>query len=387
MLAALTLRVYDSIAGIPAPAWDELLDEHANPFVSHAFLDALEASGCAAPGHGWRPRHLTLWEGARLVAAAPAYLKHDHEGDFARDWVWANAVERAGVRYYPRLFLTVPITPVPGRRILVAPDLDREQATRLLVEGARGLAKDEKASSVHVLYHHEEERLDLAAAGMSLRVDVQAHWFNRGYVDGADFLARGLDAKQRYNARRERAAPARQGITIRTVRGEEIASDREHWGRVAHGFYHATVSKMRWGRPWLNAEFYARIFAAMPEPLELVVASRDGHDVAGAFNVRHRERLFGRYWGCHEEHDLLHFNVCLHHSIDDCITRGLQVFEGGAGGEHKLHRGFDLAATHSAHLFLDSRINKEIARFLELERQARAGELAKWHHKKGRQPP
>jgi uncharacterized protein len=381
---AWTLRVYDSIAGIPKHAWDELLDEHANPFVAHTFLEALEESGCAAPAHGWRPRHLTLWDGDRLVAAAPAYLKHDHGGDFARDWVWAEAVQRAGVRYYPRLLLTVPVTPVPGRRILVARGTDRTAATALLVEGARQVAAEDKASSVHVLYLHESERADLEVAGLAPRLDVQAHWFNRGYRDPADFLARGLDAKQRYNARRERAAPGRQGIELRTVRGEEIAADRERWGRVAHGFYHATISKMGWGRPWLNADFYARVFAGMPGPLELALARRDGRDIAGAFNVRGRDRLFGRYWGCHEEHDLLHFNVCLHHSIDDCISRGLVVFEGGAGGEHKLHRGFDLAATHSAHLFLNGRIDREIRRFLELERQARAGELAKWHHRRVR---
>lgn len=381
--APLTLRVFESVAGVPRGAWDRLLDEHANPFVSHAFLDALEQSRCAHPDHGWRPRHLTLWQGELLLAAAPAYLKYDHAGDFARDWVWAGAVEKAGVRYYPRLFLTVPITPVPGRRILAAPGVDRAVATRLLIEGARHVAKEERASSVHVLYLHESEHAELEAAGLALRVDFQAHWFNQGYQDSADFLARGLDSKQRYNARKERQAPGKQGITIRTVRGEEITSDRTRWGRVAHGFYEATITKMRWGRPWLNADFYARVFDAMPEPLELVVAHRDGRDVAGAFNVHHRDRLFGRYWGCHEDHDLLHFNVCLHHSIDDCIARGLAVFEGGAGGDHKLLRGFDLAPTHSAHLFLDNRIDKEIRRFLREERLARAGELERWQDKRG----
>jgi uncharacterized protein len=381
-----TLRIYDAVAGVPQAAWDALLDPLANPFVSWAFLDALEASGCATKAHGWRARHLTLWDGARLVAAAPAYLKLDHEGDFARDWVWADAVGRAGIRYYPRLFLTVPITPVPGRRILVAPGVDRRAAAAALIEGARQLAREEKASSVHVLYHVESERDELVAAGMAPRMDFQAHWFNRGYADTADFLKRGIDSKQRYNARHERAAPARQGISIRTVRGDEIVRHSEQWGRVAHGFYHATVSKMRWGRPWLNADFFARIFRTMPEPLELAVARRDGNDIAGAFNVHHRERLFGRYWGCHEEHDLLHFNVCLHHSIDDCIARGIEVFEGGAGGHHKLTRGFDLAPTFSAHLFLDARIDNEIRRFLTLEAQARAEELAKWQNRRRPQP-
>jgi len=381
-----TLRVFDAVAGIPREAWDALLDPAANPFVSWTFLDALESSGCAAPEHGWRPRHLTLWEGDRLVAAAPAYLKDDHAGDFARDWIWAEAMRRAGARYYPRYFITVPVTPVPGRRILVAPGLDRAAFTRDLIAAARRVAADERASSVHVLFALDDELADLEAAGMATRIDFQAHWFNHGYADTEDFLGRGLDAKQRRNARHERRKPAAQGIEIRTVRGEEVARDRDHYGRLAWSFYHATVSKMRWGRPWLNAAFYARIFRDMPGPLELVVARRDGRDIAGAFNVSHDGRLFGRYWGCLEEHDVLHFNVCLHHSIDDCIARGLSVFEGGAGGEHKLLRGFDLAATRSAHIFLDPRIDKQIREFLALESHARAEELAKWHHRKSPVP-
>jgi predicted N-acyltransferase len=378
-----TLRVLGGIGSVARAAWDALVDSDplANPFVSHAFLDALESSGCAGPGHGWQARHLTLWRGERLVAAAPAYLKHDHEGDFARDWVWSGAVERAGLRYFPRLLLTVPITPVPGRRILVAAGEDRAAATAALVAGAQRLCRDEKASSVHVIYALASEVADLAAAGLAPRLDVQAHWVNHGYTSPDDFLRRGLNAKQRRNARVERAAQAAQGISIRTVRGAELAAERERYGRLAYSFYHATITKMRWGRPWLNAAFFARIFHDMPEPLELVIASRHGEAIAGAFNVQHGERLFGRYWGCHEEHPLLHFSVCLHHSIDDCISRGLAVFEGGAGGEHKLLRGFDLAPTHGAHWFANPRIDKEIRGFLEHERLVRADELAKWQNR------
>jgi predicted N-acyltransferase len=375
------LRVLDAIDAVPRAAWDRLLDPLANPFMSWTFLAALEGAGCAAPARGWRPRHLTLWRDAELVAAAPAYLKHDHEGDFARDWIWSGAVERAGVRYYPRLFITVPITPVPGRRLLVAPGEDRRALSALLLEGAKRVAREDQASSAHVLFAAPDELDDLAAARMALRLDFQAHWFNHGYRDSADFLARGLDAKQRRNARVERSRPATQGITIRTVRGAELAADRERWGRLAYTFYQATIEKMRWGRPWLNRGFYEHVFRDMPGPLELVVAERGGRAIAGAFNVQHGDRLFGRYWGCLEEHDLLHFNVCLHHSIDDCIARGLAVFEGGAGGEHKLHRGFDMAATHSGHWFADSRIHRQIGEHLAADRAARAEELTKWHHR------
>ncbi len=171
------------------------------------------------------------------------------------------------------------------------------------------------------------------------------------------------------------------------MRGAEILADRERWGAEAAGFYQSTVDKMRWGRPWLNRAFFMKIFRRMPEPLEVVVAERAGRIVAGAFNVQSGDRLYGRYWGCHEEHDLLHFNVCLHHSVEDCVNRGLAVFEGGAGGEHKLFRGFDMGPTHSAHAFLDQRIDRQIRRFLETEMQLRAEELTKWHHRKKKKAP
>jgi predicted N-acyltransferase len=383
-----TLRVLDGIAGVPRATWDALLDgdPEANPFVSWDFLHALEDSGCAAPARGWRPRHLTLWRDRTLIAAAPTYAKSDHEGDFARDWVWSSFVERLGVRYFPRLLITVPITPVGGRRILCAAGEDRAACTTALIAGARALAAEERYSSVHVLYACEDDLAHLERAGMALRMDFQAMWFNHGYTSPADFLARGMNSKTRNLVRREKAQPAAQGITIRTVRGAEIAADRAAWGTRAHGFYQATIDKMRWGRPWLNRGFYERIFEHMPGPLELVVAEREGRYVAGAFNVQHGSRLFGRYWGCHEEHDFLHFNVCLHHSVDDCIQRGLQVFEGGAGGEHKLHRGFDLGATASSHWFREPRIDAEIKRFLHQERQERAAELAKWQNVKRKKP-
>lgn len=374
-MAAVSCRVVDRIAEVPQAAWDALStgDPRATPFTCWTFLDALEQTGCAVPARGWRARHLTLWRGQELVAAAPAYAKSNHEGDFARDWVWAEPLRRAGVNYYPRLQITVPITPVTGRRMLVARGEDRADMVRRLLDGARDVAKREDMSSVHVLFALPEELGDLEAAGMARRMDFQAHWFNDGYRDPADWLTRALNAKSRHQMKRERALPASQGIRIRTVRGEEIAADRERWGREAWGFYHATTSKMMWSRPWLTEGFFRRIFERMPGPLELVVAERGGARIAGAFNVQSGDRLYGRYWGAHEEHDSLHFNVCFHHSIDDCIARGLQVFEGGAGGEHKLHKGFDVAATHSTHQFLERRIDTEIRRFLAMETAARAG--------------
>lgn len=385
-MSSLILRIHDRIADVSPRAWDELVDPAAGPFVSHAFLDALEQSGCAGPDHGWRPRHLTLWRGGALVAAAPAYAKDDHAGDFARDWVWAEAVRRAGVSYYPRLLITVPITPVTGRRLLVAPGEDRAAAVAALIDGARTLAREQRMSSVHVLFPLPEEIDALAAAGMSPRVDVQGHWHNHDYTSWDDYLWRGLNAKHRRQVKLERDALAAQGITIRTVRGDAIAADRDKYGEEAWSFYRATTARFRGPWAWLNRGFFRRVFQTMPGPLELVEAWRGGRIVAGAFNVAHGDRLYGRYWGAHEPHEHLHFNVCYHHSVEDCIGRGLKVFEGGAGGEHKLHRGFDLSLTHSSHWFAEPRIHTIIGHYLERELAERAVEVEAWHHRRQKKP-
>ena len=374
------LRILDSITDVPEAEWDALVlhDAEANPFVRWAFLEALEHSGCATERTGWRPRHLTLWQGAKLVAAAPAYERGDSDGDFSRDWHWAEFAMRAGFRYYPKLLITVPFTPVSGRRFLVAAGLERAPLVRALADAARALAREERMSSVHVLFPARDEMPELEAAGLAPRQSYQFHWHNRGYTKYDDFLARALDSKRRHQARRERGAAATQGIVLRTVRGDELAADAKGWAKTAHDFHRSTVDKLMWGRPWLNLAFYQRVFTRMPGPMEVVEARRAGVFVAGAFNVATATRLFGRYWGCHEDHPFLHFHVCLYHSIDDCIARGLQVFEGGAGGEHKMSRGFEPTETFSAHAFTDARLDRAIRDHLEKETEHRAAELAGW---------
>jgi uncharacterized protein len=213
-----------SIEEVSRAAWDALLDEEATPFVRWDFLAALERSGCAAEESGWRPRHLALWRGDRLIAAAPAYLREDSDGDFSRDWGWADAAQRAGIAYYPKLILAVPFTPVTGRRLLVAAGEPRPACVRELVKEARALAADEGAASLHVLFPLAGEADELADAGLARRVAFQYHWRNDGYRDPDEFLAR-FSSKKRNQARRERAAPDKQGIAIRTVRGDEIAAD------------------------------------------------------------------------------------------------------------------------------------------------------------------
>jgi len=366
-----------AIEEVPRSAWDALLDDQATPFVRWDFLAALERSGCASEASGWRPRHLTLWRADRLVAAAPAYLREDSDGDFSRDWGWADAAQRAGIAYYPKLTITVPFTPVTGRRILVAPGEPRAEATVALMKAARALAQEEGATGVHVLFPVEDEARELEAAGLARRVAFQYHWRNDGYRDPEDFLAR-FSSKKRNQARRERAAPDKQGIAIRTVRGDELAEDPQKWARAAFELHRSTVDKLMWGRRWLNRAFYEQVFASLAPSLELVEARRDGKLIAGAFNVATPTHLYGRYWGCFEEHPFLHFNVCLYHSIDECIRRGVQVFEGGAGGEHKIARGFEPAETYSAHAFLDERLDVPLRAYIEREAAERATALSRW---------
>jgi len=370
------LRVLDRLADVPERDWDALA-AGATPFLRWAWLESLESSGCAAVRAGWRPRHVTVWREGRLVAAAPAYAKDGSDGDFSRDWEWAAAAERAGAAFYPKLVLGVPFTPCPGRRLLVAPGEDRGALVSELLRGARELCAAEGLGALEVLYPIEEEALELEARGLAVRVDHQFHWRNEGYRSIDDFLAR-FSSKRRAVWKRERAAPAKQGIEIRTVRGEELAHDPARWARDVHALHKATVDKLPWGRGWLNLRFYERVLRRMPGNVEIVEARRSGKLVAAAFNIASDTRLYGRYWGCFEEHPFLHFNVCLYHSVEECISRGIQAFEGGAGGEHKLLRGFEPAETFSAFEFRDARLDTAVRRHVALERRHRKEALERF---------
>ena len=365
---------------MPHAAWDALLAHEpaaASPFVRHAFLDALEGSGCATTRTGWTPRHLTLWRGDRLVGAAPAYVRHGSDGDFSRDWEWAAAAERSGLGYYPKLLLAVPFTPVTGRRLLVAAGEPRANAVAALLAGARALAEAEGLRSIHVLFAQEDEANLLERAGLALRVDFQYHWRNVGYRTFDDFLAR-FTSKRRNALKRERAAPARQGIALRTVTGAELSADARSWAREMFDLHRRSVDRLAWGMRWVNRGFYERALSGMPDALQIVEARREGRLIAAAFNGVSTARLYGRYWGCREDHPFLHFNVCLYHSVEACIRNGLQAFEGGAGGDHKLVRGFEPALTHSAHLFLDARLDAPLRRHVAMEARERRAALERW---------
>jgi uncharacterized protein len=373
------IRIYDAIEKVPQPAWDALADGNATPFLRWHWLDALESSGCATSATGWQPCHLTLWRGSELVAAAPAYIKEDSDGDFSRDWGWADAAMRARIPYYPKLTLTVPFTPCTGRRVLVRAGEDRAEVTELLVAGARQVAEKFGLSSVHALFPLADEARDLERAGLARRVSYQYHWRNDGYKSFDEFLAR-FGSKKRNQAKRERASVAQHGLGLRTLREAELRAEPKKWADAAYDLHRSTVDKLMWGRRWINRAFYRRVVEHMPENLELVVAERhdDGKLVAGAFNVASKTHLYGRYWGCFEEYRFLHFNVCMYHSIEQCIARGVQVFEGGAGGEHKIPRGFEPSETFSSHLFLDERLDRPIREFIAREADERVRALEHW---------
>jgi predicted N-acyltransferase len=379
-VARLALTVHASIAEVPAEAWDALFAhevDRASPFVRHAFLAAAEQSGSASPRTGWRPRHLVIRRGDAIVAAAPAYARTSSEGDFGRDWEWAAAAARGGLPYYPKLVLGVPFTPATGRRLLVAAGEERAGLAAALLDGVRRLCADEELHTAHALFADTEEARELEAFGLAPRVDFQYHWVNEGYASPEQFLAR-FPSKRRNSIKRERAAPAAQGIAIRTVRGEELSRDPAGWARACFALHRATTDRMAWGMRFVNRAFYERVLSRMPDAVEVVEARREGSLVGMAFNLASPAVLYGRYWGCIEDHPFLHFNVALYHSIDECIRRGVKRFEGGAGGEHKVSRGFEPTETWSAHLFLDRRLDAALRRHLALERADRLEAVARW---------
>jgi predicted N-acyltransferase len=380
--SALRARVHDSIASIPAAQWERLRDASWTPFQHHTWMRALEDAHCASPDRGWTPRHVALWRGDTLVAVAPAYLREDSQGEFVFDHGWAGAAERAGLRYYPKLTLSVPFTPCPGRRFLVAPDEPRADRVRDLFREVLTLARSERVSSVHALFVTADEAEAAAAEGASIRHGIQFHWENPGYPDLDAFLSRFAHGRRK-TIRRESRAAAEQGITLRTRRGAELtAADAP----LLHQLYTTTVDKFAWGRRYLNEGFFTRVLSEFSQHLEVVEALREGHVIAAAFNVASETHLYGRYWGCFEEHPFLHFNVCYYHSIAECIRRGVKVFEGGAGGEHKLSRGFEPALTRSAHWVFHPGLARAIDDFVRRERTAIDQELPRICAEAGMKP-
>jgi predicted N-acyltransferase len=363
------LATHGSMRDIPEADWDVLLGHDPEPHLTWAFLDALEQTGCVTGDVGWVPYHLALYDGPQLIAAAPAYLKANSEGEFVFDHGWAEFAEhRLNLAYYPKLLMAVPFTPATGRRILVRPGVDASAARVALLQGLRQLCEELPLSSGHVLFASGDELADYERAQLLHRHGVQYHWHNPGYASFSDFLSR-FSAKRRHQIRRERRAIAEQGLTLDVLSGRDLTPELiDH----VYGFYCGTVRRHFYGRQYLNRAFFEEICARIPDQVMLVLAraTARGAPIAGAFNLIGGGVLYGRYWGASEAHDFLHFEVCYYRGAEECIARGLRRFEPGAGGEHKLARGFEPTVTHSFHWLNDARLGRAVDAFLERERRA-----------------
>jgi uncharacterized protein len=361
---ATTVRVVGSIAEIAAAEWDACAGGD-NPFVCHAFLDALEESGSATAENGWLPQHLVVEdEAGRLLAAAPLYLKGHSYGEYVFDHGWASAYHRAGGKYYPKLQCAVPFTPVTGPRLLLRPEAP-PQLGEALIAAMEELARRHKLSGVHVTFPRRAEWERFGAAGWLLRMGQQYHWENAGYADFEAFLA-ALSSRKRKAIRRERRDALEGGIAVHSLTGAAI--ERRHWDAFFR--FYISTSDRKWGSPYLTRAFFDLIGERMAEKIVLVMAEKNGRLIAGALNLMGRDTLYGRNWGCAGEFPFLHFEVCYYQAIDFAIARGLRRVEAGAQGQHKIQRGYLPTPTYSAHWLRDPGFARAVADFLERERLA-----------------
>src|SRR6267154_1821507 len=378
MTSELQIRVIPAIADISAAQWDACANPQSvselypyNPFVSHAFLSALEVSGSAAARTGWHPQHLVAETDGVIHGVVPCYLKSHSRGEYVFDAGWAEAYERAGGSYYPKVQVSVPFTPATGRRLLVAPGDDVDTLRQALGRGLVELCRMRDASSVHVTFAPEAEWRLLGDLGYLQRNDQQFHWVNGGYATFEDFLA-ALAARKRKAIRRERAGALENGIEVHRLTGSDLT---ESVWDTFFAFYMDTGSR-KWGRPYLTREFYSLIGQTMANKVLLVMAKRGGRAIAGAINFIGGDTLYGRHWGATEHHPFLHFELCYYQAIDFAIQNKLARVEAGAQGEHKLARGYMPVPTYSAHHIADPGLRRAIADYLKRERAyvAAAGE-------------
>ncbi len=364
------------IADLPAAEWDACACPEAadgtrprDPFTTHRFLAALEDSRSVGPGTGWEPHHLVARHEGEVVAVAPLYAKGHSQGEYIFDHSWAHAYERAGGRYYPKLQIAVPFTPATGRRFLTRPGFEGP-GRAALIEGAVALASGNRLSSVHVTFCTEDEAQAGAALGLMHRTSQQYHWSNPGYGSFDDFLA-SLSSRKRKNIRKERDQARAFGGEIVQLTGADLRP--EHWDAF-WTFYQDTGSR-KWGTPYLTRSFFDIAHRTLADDMLLVLALRGGRPVAGALNFIGRDCLYGRYWGCVEDHPCLHFELCYYQAIDYAIAHALPRVEAGAQGEHKLARGYLPVTCHSLHWIADAGFRRAVADFLSAERQAIAHEI------------
>ncbi len=372
--AELEFRTHERVSQIGAAAWHELAGPDCLPFLRYEWLSALEDAGCIAPERGWLSSHVAAYQDGRLVGVAPCYVKGNSEGEFVFDHSFARYAQgNLRIDYYPKLIVAVPFTPATGPRLLIHPDADAAQVTRGFAAALPQIAERIGASGTHVLFPERAQAEALEALGYLPRHGLQYHWRNAGYATFDDFLAR-FSSKRRNQIRREMREMKDQNIELEVLTGHALRPERVDF---IFDFYRSTVEKFFYGKQYLNRAFFEQVCQTMPEQLHVVVASDAGSKkpIAGAFNLLGKHALYGRYWGALEERPFMHFNVCFYRGIQESIARGLALFEPGAGGEHKLARGFEPSLTYSAHAFQDRRLSAAVADFLERERRAIAQHL------------
>ena len=362
------VETLSGVREVPAAEWNALVGDES-PFLEWGWLASLEDAGCVGGATGWSPRPIAVRDRGRLVAAVPLYVKTHSEGEFVFDWGWADAAERAGIPYYPKLLVGVPFTPVTGARFLVAQGERRAEWIARLGAALVDLCRESDLSGVHVNFCRADEIAALREIGFELRVGVQYHWKNAGYASLDDWLAR-FRSKRRNQIRRERREVVESGVRVEMLEGEAIA---DALFEPMFRFYLATVRGRAWGRQYLNRKFFALLRERFRSRLRFVVAHAGGEPIAGTFNVAKGDVLYGRYWGATRDVRNLHFEVCYYAAVEHCIARGLARFEPGAGGDYKQARGFDGEPTYSLHWLAEPRLRAAVARFLAEERERTQG--------------
>lgn len=365
----MNIKIHTSIAEIPAVFWNALVQDN-NPFLRHEFLNAMERHGCVGEKFGWLPRHIAVYEDNVLIAVMPLYEKHNSYGEFVFDNAWADAYERIGRKYFPKLVSAIPYTPATGQRLLSVAGRE-EETWPLLLQTVLQLAENTGASSIHALFPGRGEHEFFQQQGLLSRHDCQFHWQNDGYLGFEDFLNR-LVSRKRNNIRQERRKVAQAGINLRLLDGHSATSlDWQNFSR----FYEQTFAE-KWGVATFNLDFFLELAQTLPDQLVLVLADTGSTCIAGALMYRSNTTLYGRHWGCIEQVDSLHFEACYYQGIEYCIRHGLQRFEPGAQGEHKIARGFLPTLTRSSHWISDRDFRQPISNFVAHERQAVAEYMA-----------
>lgn len=376
-----SIEVHQSISTIDPDIWDMCANPHwrpYNPFVRHAFLMALETSGSAVAETGWLGQHMQLKSSdGNTIAVMPCYLKNHSQGEYVFDYGWAEAIQRAGGRYYPKLQISIPFTPASGPRVLVAHQEQVRQCRAAMADATDQMAARLGASSAHMTFIEEDEYADFGDFGWLQRNDTQFHWNNEEFSSFEQFLA-ALSSRKRKNIRKERQAVTESGLTIHVLTGNDIT--REHWDHF-FDFYIDTGSR-KWGTPYLTREFFSSVGENMAEDIVLIMVQNGDRWIAGAINFIGGDALYGRNWGCIEHHDCLHFEVCYYAAIEFAIARGLKRVEAGAQGPHKLSRGYLPVMTRSVHMIQDPRLRAAVSDYLDMERKAvaRDNKLIEQHH-------